>query len=183
MEVLAADRLVVRVQDAEAVYPVRVDPTFSDADWVSLNPAIPGSNFLVYATAMDGSGNLYIGGQFNVAGSVAANNIAKWNGSVWSPLGTGMNYIVRALAVSGPNLYAGGDFSIAGGISASGVARWDGNSWSALGAGISVVHALAVNGSDLYAGGSFNWAGDGHGKSRREMERQRMVGAGLGNGQ
>ncbi len=37
LEVLAADRLAVSVADANAVYPVRIDPTFSDADWVSLN--------------------------------------------------------------------------------------------------------------------------------------------------
>jgi hypothetical protein len=32
LEVLAADRLAVSVADANATYPVRIDPTFSDAD-------------------------------------------------------------------------------------------------------------------------------------------------------
>ena len=36
--------LVVVVEDAEAVYPVRIDPTFSDANWVSLNPGLPGAD-------------------------------------------------------------------------------------------------------------------------------------------
>ena len=35
LEVLAADRLAVHVDDATAAYPVRIDPTFSDADWVA----------------------------------------------------------------------------------------------------------------------------------------------------
>src|SRR2546428_1671013 len=36
--------LVVLVNDADAVYPVRIDPTFSDANWISMNPSIPGAN-------------------------------------------------------------------------------------------------------------------------------------------
>jgi hypothetical protein len=48
------------------------------------------------------SGNtLYAGGGFSSAGSVAATNIAQWNGSSWSPLGSGVNDYVYALAVSG----------------------------------------------------------------------------------
>ena len=40
----------------------------------------------------DGSGPaLYAGGAFTTAGGVAANHIAKWNGSSWSALGSGMN--------------------------------------------------------------------------------------------
>ena len=37
LEVITATRLAVVVDDAAATYPVRIDPTFSDADWVSLN--------------------------------------------------------------------------------------------------------------------------------------------------
>ena len=44
LEVLSADRLAVSVADANATYPVRIDPTFSDADWVSLNPGLPGAD-------------------------------------------------------------------------------------------------------------------------------------------
>jgi hypothetical protein len=46
MEVLSVDQLAVRVADANATYPVRIDPTFSDADWVSLNPGLPGAWFV-----------------------------------------------------------------------------------------------------------------------------------------
>src|SRR5688572_22774474 len=59
---------------------------------------------------------LYAGGDFTTAGGVAANRIAKWNGSNWSALGSGMNRTVRALAMhddgGGPALYAGGDFFV-----------------------------------------------------------------------
>jgi hypothetical protein len=59
-------------------------------------------------------GTLYAGGYFTNAGGVAANYIAQWNGSSWSPLGSGMNGGVIALAVSGGTLYAGGVFTTAG---------------------------------------------------------------------
>jgi hypothetical protein len=57
---------------------------------------------------------LYAGGYFTTAGGSAANNIAQWNGSSWSALGSGVNDSVFALAVSGSTLYAGGGFTTAG---------------------------------------------------------------------
>jgi hypothetical protein len=68
----------------------------------------------VDALAVSGS-DLYAGGYFTTAGSISAANIAKWNGSSWSALGSGMNSVVYALAVSGSDLYAGGYFTTAGG--------------------------------------------------------------------
>jgi hypothetical protein len=44
----------------------------------------------VNALAVSGS-TLYAGGYFTTAGGSAANNIAQWNGSSWSALGSGMN--------------------------------------------------------------------------------------------
>ena len=98
-----------------------------------------------------------------------ANYIAKWDGSAWSALGSGMGGQsigwVNALAVSGTNLYAGGSFTTAGGVPANYIAKWDGSAWSALGSGISGpnglggVNALAVSGTNLYAGGWFTTAG------------------------
>ena len=155
LEVLSADRLTVRVADANATYPVRIDPTFSDANWVSLNPGMPGTDNAVRAVAVDSSGNVYVGGDFTFIGTVLASRIAKWNGSVWSALGSGLSgNIVRALAVSGTDLYVGGSFSTAGGVMASNIAKWNGSVWSALGAGMNGgVYSLAFSGTDLYAGG------------------------------
>ena len=96
-------------------------------------------------------------------------NIARWNGSAWSALGTGLgnSYTpVLALAVIGTNLYAGGEFQAAGGVPASSIARWDGRSWSALGSGVSggyygsAVRGLAFDGAGrLFVGGYFWYAG------------------------
>jgi hypothetical protein len=111
---------------------------------------------------------LYAGGTFTTAGGVAANRIAKWNGSSWSALGSGITGNVYALTVfdagSGPALYAGGHFGAAGGLAANYIAKWDGSSWSALGSGMNgPVYALTVfdggSGPALYAGGAFTTAG------------------------
>ena len=151
--------MAILVDDADAVYPVRIDPTFSDANWISMG-GIPGTDGELYAAVSDASGNLYIGGQFTVVGDVAALRIAKWNGSHWSALGSGIEGDVYALAVSGSDVYAGGRFTLASGVWATNIAKWDGTSWSALGSGINdVVWELAVSGNDLYAGGAFTRAG------------------------
>jgi murein DD-endopeptidase MepM/ murein hydrolase activator NlpD len=117
----------------------------------------------------DGTGAaLYAGGSFITAGGATANNIAKWDGSMWAPLGTGVSWPVNALAVfddgGGPALYAGGVFTTAGGVSAKSIARWDGSTWSPLGSGLEYsVWALTVfddgAGPALYAGGRFFTAG------------------------
>ncbi len=111
---------------------------------------------------------LFVGGAFtSVGGSVTASNIAKWNGSAWSALGTGTNGSVQALELfnegSGTQLYVGGLFSTAGGVSASHVARWDGSAWSALGGAFSSGSGVyALKGHDdgtvpaLYVGGLFS---------------------------
>ena len=59
-----------------------------------------------------------------------------WNGTSWTNLGSGMDFVVEALAHDGTNLYAGGSFTTAGGVAASLVAKWDGANWSPLGSGI-----------------------------------------------
>ncbi|MCX6917183.1 MAG: hypothetical protein NT167_29785, partial [Verrucomicrobia bacterium] len=140
MAVLADTRLAVLVDDAEATYPVRIDPTFSDANWISLG-TVPGADGNVLAAVVDSVGSLYIGGDFTVVRDVIANRIAKWDGSAWSALGSGMNSYVSALALSGSDLYAGGDFTYATNVGPSAVnvnyiAKWDGSAWSALGSGV-----------------------------------------------
>ncbi len=162
-EMPAATTLAVVVDDAAAIYPVRIDPTFSDADWISMG-GIPGVDGTVNAAVVDDISNLYIGGEFTIAGDVRANRVAKWNGSAWSALGSGLGGIsypnVLTLALSGTNLYAGGVFTTAGGNPATNIAKWDGNVWSGLGPGMNnYVRALALSGTNLYAGGDFTTAG------------------------
>jgi N-acetylneuraminic acid mutarotase len=108
---------------------------------------------IVGALAVDGQGNVYVGGFFTRAGGVSANSVARFNPATnsWSALGTGSSNgvsgsrnpilpvpSVSALAVDGQGrVYVGGDFTEAGGVSARSVARFNPatNSWSALGTG------------------------------------------------
>ncbi|MDX2199122.1 MAG: hypothetical protein SF069_09145 [Phycisphaerae bacterium] len=82
----------------------------------------------------DGAGpdapQLIVGGAFTHAGDVAAQNLARWDGLTWRPLGSGTVGSVNALLVTnviganplGPALLVGGSLTNAGGLSASGLA-------------------------------------------------------------
>jgi hypothetical protein len=128
--------------------------------WKSLANGVNGN---VTALAVSGS-NLFVGGAFGLvcgdptctSGNLNANNIAQWNGSTWSALGSGVNANVYALAISGNNLFAGGLFTLASGLTVNHMAQWNGLTWTALGNGVDgSVNALAVSGSTMYAGGAF----------------------------
>ena len=154
-----------------------VSVTSAAAQCAEWDPRFHGiDGFITVLTVFDdGSGPaLYAGGEFSTVGAVAASNVARWDGTSWSPLGApseGTNGRVLDLCVfddgSGPALYAGGFFTIAGGISTPRIAKWDGTSWAALGApgnGMNnLVNSLAVfddgSGPRLYAGGNFTTAG------------------------
>lgn len=106
---------------------------------------------------------LVVGGDFTVAGGVAANRIAAWDDGTlsWSTFGSGMDSSVRALALFGGDLIAGGYFTNAGGTAVNGIARWDGGQWQSMAGGMPFgnVLALAIYQGDLIAAGTFTTAG------------------------
>jgi hypothetical protein len=56
------------------------------------------ANLRAVRKVCDGSGSaLYAGGLFGLAGQTAVRNIARWNGSQWSALGSGVGGWVFAL--------------------------------------------------------------------------------------
>ncbi|HEX6813495.1 MAG TPA: hypothetical protein VF384_17885 [Planctomycetota bacterium] len=118
-----------------------------------------GADAPVVAQALLPNGDLVVGGAFLNIGGIAANRIARWNGSAWSPLGSGISSFVNSLVgLSNGDLIAGGSFNTAGGVPAIGIARWNGSSWSPLGSGITYsVGALAVlaNGDVVACGTGF----------------------------
>lgn len=76
------------------------------------------------------SGILYVAGEFTTSGSSTINRIAKWNGSVWVALGTGMNGIVYDIDIDeNENIIASGKFTTAGGVSCYRLAYWNGSVW------------------------------------------------------
>lgn len=78
-------------------------------------------------------GAIYAGGTFTLSGSTPVRRVARWNGTSWQPLGSGMNGGVNVLASYGGDLYAGGNFTNAGGEFTVGLARWNGTSWTGFG--------------------------------------------------
>ena len=108
-------------------------------------------------------GQLYVAGQFDHAGPTPAGNIARWDGTDWFALGSGVaGGRINALAVVGGTLFAAGSFSSAGGQPASGIAAWDpvASSWAPLpgnpGFTSGNIYALATDGARyLYVGGDY----------------------------
>jgi hypothetical protein len=101
---------------------------------------------------------LYVGGDFTMICGVSANRVARWNGTSWFAMGTGMDNTVRALLVMGSNIVAGGDFT----SPANYIAQWNGSTWGPFAIGMNgAVHALTLGFSATYlcAGGGFTTAG------------------------
>jgi hypothetical protein len=140
---------------------------WNGATWSALSTGMAGTNPSVYAIVVSGT-SVYAGGYFASAGTCTSgcNNIAMWNGSTWSALGTGMGgaypFVYVIVAVNSTNVYAGGDFTSAGTCTSlcNRIAKWNGTTWSGLGTGANdTVYAIAVSGSNVYAGGVFTSAG------------------------
>lgn len=145
---------------------------FTGSGW-----SLVGGNFNseIEALAVYDAGNgpqLYATGLFTEVGGVAANRIARWNGSAWVPLsgpaGQGLSWIGTAMTVfdsgAGPELIVAGEFGFAGGIAARQIAAWNGSQFRPLGPGLDGdVLTLEVHddggGPALYAAGDFISAG------------------------
>lgn len=115
------------------------------------------------------NGKLYIGGDFTMAGTTPANNIAMWDGENWNAMGAGLDGEVKAILANGNDIYAGGNFTTTNGDTVFSIAKWNGSSWEALGTGLRLnlwfvatarVDALYGNSDGLWVGGNFSHAGE-----------------------
>jgi len=139
---------------------------WNGSTWNTLGSGLTGIGSFSYPVSVNTlvvyNGNLYAAGHFDSAGGSPARNIAMWNGTSWSAVGTGINGGVSTLSVYNSNLYAGGYFDSAGGRSVHNIAMWDGTNWSPVGGVMSkngYVAALTSFEGDLYAGGVFDTIG------------------------
>lgn len=157
-------------------------------DWQPLGDGLSGhspSGYGVTSLAVLPNGDLVAGGHFTHAGTSPAMRVARWDGTQWHTLGTGLSSFPRALAVL-PNgdLIAAGTFTSAGGAPCPGIARWDGQTWTALPglfAGVFEDLAVAPNG-DLVAAGSLQLSTGGTLRiARFDGTSWSGLGSGLGN--
>jgi trimeric autotransporter adhesin len=107
-------------------------------------PAPPLGNSSVGAVTTLPNGDVLAGGRFVAAGGVPALNIARWNGSAWSALGSGLPFgfgssgdVTAIAALPNGSIVAG--LTVTGAIPANSLRVWDGSTWSDLGGGLSPV--------------------------------------------
>src|SRR5688572_16121330 len=140
---LAAPLAVLLAIAASPTAGAAQGPVDHDQLW-SAECALPGVGGPVHAL-LAFQDELIVGGEFQHVRGAIASNVARWNGAVYSRLGTGLPDVVHALAVHQGQLYAGGAF---------GVARWTGTAWATL-PGLTLyfgppeVFALASHGGEL----------------------------------
>ena len=124
-----------------------------------------GNTGSVDALAMDNDKKLYIGGRFNKAGNVDADNIAIYDTKtgLFSPISSGINGTVYKIAIFGDSVFFCGSFSAANGdTSLRNIAIWNKttNQWLGVGGTLNGAVSTVVKWfDDLYIGGSFTKAG------------------------
>jgi len=99
--------------------------------------------------------DLVIGGYFDsIDGVPCANHVARWNGTTWSALGTGVIGSVNVLKYTHGLLYAGTQ------VDNEFLREWNGSTWEEVGGGPNWdVWDIAVLGDELFITGSFTEAG------------------------
>jgi hypothetical protein len=115
-------------------------------------------------------GELYVGGNILNIKGITAKGIARWNGTQWRSVRSGITggwRDVTAMAVYKDELYIGGSFTGVDSQLCLGVAKWNGNTWSPVGTGLAAgsgggsVGGIVVDSvkNVLYLVGGFQYAG------------------------
>ncbi len=143
-------------------------------------------------------GEAYAGGYPFAAkdGEIAC--LARWDGTRWRAVGTGVDLVggwapfatptVRSMCEFNGSLIVAGTFDLAGGQPRNNIARWNGTTFDALGQGLEQIawdadiRALAVFQNELYATGTFDLAGGqpANGIARWNGTAWAPLGVGLG---
>lgn len=133
--------------------------------WETLppTPRTRWSGVTVRSTLVRRDGSFLVGGTFPQPGPAG---IARWDGSAWQPLGSGVSGAPVAMYdLPNGDLFVAGAFATAGGIPANGVARWNGSAWHAFGAGLpagSAVTCATIDDGVPVVGtavGTYRWDG------------------------
>lgn len=130
---------------------------FDGVNWISVGGGLTGVNTWINDFKIF-QNKLYVAGYFQTTNGDPGNNIAIWDGNLWSQPDSGlMPSNVFEMHVFNNKLYAGGQINDANGTPVSFVAVWDGNTWMNFDGNIldNAVVCFASNGNDLYLGGGF----------------------------
>jgi hypothetical protein len=141
-----------------------------DGSWAALGTGAPSGR--VYNIVFMPDGTMYAVGSFPSMGGVSNTQcIAKWNGSVWSSVssgvtGAGPTIHCAYVRPTDGSLAVGGDITAINGVTVSGIAFYDGTTWTR--------HATTPHGDlgrthsmlwtpdgKFYVGGYFSTVGDG----------------------
>ena len=133
------------------------------------------------------NGDLFVTGRYiDSASGEPVNDIARWDGTRWHPLGDGLSYGGNALAWDREELIVGGTFTFAGDEPALGIASWNGSRWKRVGDGVSgggkaTMQTITVAPDDMvYVGGSFNRIGREGANHIAQWDGARWEGLGKG---
>jgi trimeric autotransporter adhesin len=132
--------------------------------WQPLGNGLAAATGYPYVYSITGyNGSIIAGGKFDSAGTISANNIARWDGNQWYSMGDGFkNGYVNALAVYNGELYAAGNFDSSGSTLTNNIAKWNGSQWVDVQSGINDglgITTLCVFDNKLIVGGQFSEAG------------------------
>lgn len=137
-----------------------------DGEWLALDAALPVQYVDVIVPY---NGYLYIGGKFDFVGDQKVNYIARFDGTNWEPLATGIGRarmgLVHAIVIHDDILYCGGMFDQVGLMAVGNCAMFDlkTEQWLPMASGFNnAVRDMAVGpNGEIYAGGEFKETGDG----------------------
>ncbi len=146
----------------DPVIPAKHIARWNGATWSSVGG---GLDNMARVVTFAPDGKMWVGGDFETAGTLAASRIAVWDGTKWTAAGDGVSgggrTHVTSIVFNDGKVYVGGEFTTAGTTSANNVAVFDGTSWSNLGDGLdATVESLAFYNGKLVAGGPFKKSGD-----------------------
>lgn len=142
-------------------------------NWLPLSSGLDGSVRSLFFDTIDN--NLYVGGQFKIAGGDTIAGIARWDGTQFYPMGCGFDWDCPNLLCGGcfplptfaitrykNEIYAAGAFQMADDKPIKYIAKWDGFTWDSVGTTFNndaVIGALKVINNELYAAGFINAIG------------------------
>jgi hypothetical protein len=140
---------------------VRGSAMLRDGQWTPLGTGYHANCFALF------DGNLWAGGEYYLGDGTLVNEMASWNGAVWTAysadtlVGTNATGEVDQLLVTGDTLLVLGNFSSIAGVNANGIAMYHGGVWSQFAGGLYGygLAAISFNGK-LYIGGRFTQAGN-----------------------